>query len=96
MYRFQSEVNPGAYLLVGEAERAAILSNSDFSAAYVEEGIAFYVPEADSNMGDNIYRFRSTTLAGSYIYVDETERQDILDNFSNSFVDEGLAFAAVV
>ncbi len=96
MYRFQSEVNPGAYLLVGEAERAAILSDSDFSAAYIEEGIAFYVPEADSDTGANIYRFRSTTLAGGYIYVDETERQDILDDFSNSFIEEGLAFAAVV
>ena len=96
MYRFQSEVNPGAYLLAGEAERSAILSDPNFSAAYTEEGLAFYVADPDSSEADNIYRFRSTTLAGSYIYVDETERQGILENFSESFVEEGIAFAAEV
>lgn len=96
MYRFQNQVNPECYVLVGEEERNAILEDSDLSNAFSEQGIAFYVLEADSNSGENIYRFRSVEMTGNYIYVTESERQTILNDHSNTFIEEGMAFAAEI
>ncbi len=39
-----------------------------------------------------IYRFRSLDISGGYLYVGEEERQSILTNYRNSFIEEGLAF----
>ncbi|BAQ63278.1 Calx-beta domain-containing protein [Geminocystis sp. NIES-3709] len=39
-----------------------------------------------------MYRFRSLDTQGSYLYVGEEEKQSILANYSNNFIEEGLAF----
>ncbi|MBL1208424.1 Calx-beta domain-containing protein, partial [Geminocystis sp. GBBB08] len=39
-----------------------------------------------------MYRFRSLDTQGSYLYVGEEERESILSNYSNNFIEEGLAF----
>ncbi|RMD73013.1 MAG: hypothetical protein D6822_00300, partial [Cyanobacteria bacterium J149] len=39
-----------------------------------------------------MYRFRSLNTEGSYLYVGEEERDSILTNYTNSFIEEGLAF----
>jgi subtilisin-like proprotein convertase family protein len=89
MYRFQSIANPGTYLLVGEPERESV--NNDFADSFIEEGLAFYVYNTDSSIGETVYRFRNLDRPGTYLYVTETERENILDNYSN-FVEEGAAF----
>lgn len=94
MYRFQSQENPECYIIVGEAERAAINSNPDLSGAFQEENLAFYVYAGGSDDGSDIYRFRSNTMMGNYLYVTELEKDYILDHYEDTFVNEGVAFAA--
>ena len=66
MYRFQSEVNPGIYLFVGESERESI--NENFAESFTEEGLAFYTRSADSEMGTDFSRFQNTAQPGTYLY----------------------------
>lgn len=47
-------------------------------------------PEGDL-LETDIYRFQNTDVPGTYIYVGESEAQNIRDNFDN-FTEEGLAF----
>jgi len=42
----------------------------------------------------DIYRFQSLTIPGTYLYTEGTERDIINSNFSDSFVEEGIAFRA--
>jgi hypothetical protein len=74
-------------LYVGEEERQNLLNSNNFG--FVEEGLAFYTYGADTQQGEDIYRF--STVPGGYIFVGETERQSILQNFS-SFTQQGIAF----
>jgi hypothetical protein len=89
IYRFQNKIAPGTYLYVGETERESI--NRDFSNSFTEEGLAFYVFGANEGEGTTLYRFQNSAQPGTYIFVAEAERTNILENFS-SFVEEGIAF----
>jgi len=81
---------------VGESERSNIQGDANLSQAFNEEGLAFHVYGAGSGEATEFYRFRNLNLPGSYIYATGTERENILANFSNSFVEEGIAFEAEV
>ena len=48
-------------------------------------------PNPEDLLETDIYRFQNTNVPGTYIYVGETEAQNIRDNFDN-FTEEGLAF----
>ena len=96
LYRFQSNENPGSYLLVGESERFNIQSDANLSQAFREEGLAFYVYGVDASEATEFYRFRNLNIAGSYLYVTCAERDNIIANYSNSFVEEGVAFEAEI
>ncbi|GAB4310810.1 MAG: hypothetical protein Kow0091_17120 [Geminocystis sp.] len=89
IYRFQNQNQPGTYLYVGEQERQSVLQN--YSNTFVEEGIAFYVYGADANKGTDIFRLQNLDVPGTYIYVKEQEKNNILANFDN-FRLEGVAF----
>lgn len=89
LYRFQSKIRPGTYLFAGEEERVSI--NQNFSESFTEEGLAFYVYEADSGIGTTFYRFQNTGLPGTYIFAGLSERESILENFP-TFQEEGAAF----
>ncbi|MGI0483444.1 Calx-beta domain-containing protein, partial [Geminocystis sp. CENA526] len=39
-----------------------------------------------------MYRFRSLDTQGAYLYVGAEEKESVLTNYSNNFVEEGLAF----
>ena len=94
LYRFQSTENPGAYLWVGESERASIQSDGNLSQAFTEEGLAFYVYGPGSGQATEFYRFRNLNVTGSYLYATGAEREQILANFSDSYLEEGVAFEA--
>ncbi|ELS02649.1 hypothetical protein Xen7305DRAFT_00023670 [Xenococcus sp. PCC 7305] len=96
LYRFQSNENPGSYLLVGESERSNIHSDANLSQAFTEEGLAFYVYGVGAAEATEFYRFRNLNLAGSYLYVTGAERDDIIANFGDSFIEEGVAFEAEI
>ena len=89
IYRFQNNIIPGTYLYTGEAERNNI--NTNFSETFTEEGLAFYVYGANEGQGSTLYRFQNTAQPGTYIFVAEEERENIIENFP-SFVEEGIAF----
>ncbi len=95
-YRFQSNANPRAYLWVGDSERANIQNDENFSQAFTEEGLAFYVYGAGSGQATEFYRFRNLNINGSYLYATGAERDNIIANFSDSYVEEGIAFEAEI
>lgn len=87
--RFQNRNLPGTYLFAGEQESVSIRQN--FSNTFMEEGIAFYALSADANLGTDYYRLQNTQVPGTYIFVDEQEKNNILANFPQ-FQLEGVAF----
>ena len=53
-------------------------------------------PEPDEDLLDtDIFRFQNNAVPGTYIYVGESEAQNIRENFDN-FTEEGLAFQVAV
>ena len=44
-----------------------------------------------NDLNTNIYRFQNSSVPGTYLFVGEAERANIIENFTN-FVEEGLAF----
>ena len=46
----------------------------------------------DSLLDTPIYRFQNLAVPGTYLFVREEERQTIKRDFSESFIEEGLAF----
>ncbi len=94
LYRFQSNENPGTYLWVGESERANIQNDENLSQAFTEEGLAFYVYGVGAGQATEFYRFRNLNIAGSYIYATGVERENIIANYSDSYIEEGIAFEA--
>ena len=94
LYRFQSN-SQGTYLLVGEGERDAILADPNLSGAFTEEGLAFYAYEPGSEEATKYNRLRNVNVPGAYLYVTGDELANIQTNFSETFVDEGVAFEVV-
>ena len=90
LYRFQSNSNPGRYLYVGEEERASI--NENLAESFNEEGLAFYVYGAGADVATQFNRFRSSVSQENYLYATGEEAQNIRENFTDTFVDEGAAF----
>lgn len=56
----------------------------------VDIGSYEFIPQNDS-LNNPIYRFQNTALPGSYLFVGEEERQNILTNYP-TFKEEGFAF----
>ncbi|MDJ0531809.1 MAG: peptidylprolyl isomerase [Xenococcaceae cyanobacterium MO_207.B15] len=53
------------------------------------------VIDPDSDLNTPIYRFQNSDIPGTYLFVAEEERANILENFTN-FEEEGLAFRVAV
>ena len=90
--RFRNEAVSGSYLYVSEAEAEGIREN--FADDFTEEGSAFDVSSEQQNGLVQFNRFRNNSLSGSYIFANEEESQNIRDNFSDVFTDEGTSFFA--
>lgn len=88
--RFANLNVPGTYLYANEEESISIRSN--FSHVFSEEGIAFYAYSGDAGIGTDYYRMSNTEVSGTYIFVNEFEKNQILANFPQLFVNEGIAF----
>ena len=58
---------------------------------FIEEGTAFYAYGAGSGKGIEYYRMQNTQQAGTYIFVNEAEKNQIIDSFPQ-FSLEGIAF----
>ena len=95
LYRFQSN-SQGTYLLVGEVERDAILNDPNFSGEYTLEGLAFYVYSPGSGEATTFNRLRNLNIPGAYLYATGGELANIQANFTDTYVDEGPAYEAVI
>ena len=93
IFRFQSVNNPGTFLFVEEEERQSV--NANFSADFVEEGTAFFVLPATSDVGTTLFRFQNTNQPGTFLFADAEERTSILADFPQ-FVEEGAAFNVAI
>ena len=92
VYRFQSTITPSTYLYVREEERQNIKQN--FADSFTEEGIAFNAAIEPDDELIALYRFQNTQRPGTYLFVGEGERNNIISNpnLSNTFNEEGIAF----
>jgi|GEM_PF-4396485 len=94
LYRFRS--NQGTYLYVGEDERNNINNDVNFSGEYTEEGRAFSVYGVGEGKATPFNRFRRLDMLGVYRYATGDEAVDIQNNFSDLYIDEGIAFEAEI
>ncbi len=88
--RFANTQVSGTYLFASEAESVSIREN--FGDVFAEEGIAFYAYDADANVGIDYYRLANTQVDGTYLFVNQQERDSALAQFPSLFRDEGVAF----
>lgn len=88
--RFANLNVPGTYLFATEGESASIRAN--FGNVFAEEGIAFYAYDANANVGIDYYRLANTQVPGTYLFVNQQEKDSALAQFGGLFVDEGVAF----
>lgn len=98
LFRFRNTTfDTGTYIFVSEAEKEQIIDNLDQNRTFALEGNGEPAFIASSSEGDDLapfYRFQSDVTPGSYIFVGEEERNNIQENFADSFTEEGLAFYA--
>ncbi|WP_330202846.1 hypothetical protein [Cyanobacterium sp. Dongsha4] len=88
--RFQNKIISGTYLFASEEESVSIRQN--YSETFKEEGIAFYALGASANQGVDVFRFRNTQIEGTYLFALAEEATSIRQNYSHTFVEEGIAF----
>ena len=95
----QQEVTAGTEYIIGvngdgESARSYNPITGEGATAGSTGSYTLSVTESNSDedlLETDIYRFQNTNVPGTYIYVGESEAQNIRDNFDN-FTEEGLAF----
>ena len=93
--RLESNEIPGTFLYVGEEELNNINADPNFSNAFTNQGIAFYVYGVGANQATPFTRFQNSDVPGTYLYATGEEVVNIRENFK-SFIEEGLAFEAAI
>ena len=90
VYRFRNKIN-GSYLwTISQIERASI--NLNYRTTFVEEGVAWFAKENAAQGYSPLYRFRNLTNATYFYTASETEKSNVVDNYSLTFVLEGVAY----
>lgn len=92
VYRIQNTSLPGSYFFtIYDSERFDALK---FNPGWKLEGAAFYTATGAADGLSPVYRFRNKTN-GSYVYtIYQSEYQSLLDNYSATFVLEGVSWYA--
>jgi len=93
VYRFWSPVLSRHFYTISETERDKLINN--YSHVWTYEGPA-YSAFADSNQPGTlpIYRFWSGTLNAHFYTMSESEKNKLIDNYSNVWTYEKIAFYA--
>ena len=93
VYRFWSASLHAHFYTIDEAERDQLLVHP--SGAWACEGVAFY---AWSQPGEKdtlpVHRFWSARLGCHFFTISETEKAQLIDQFSDTWTYEGIAFYA--
>ncbi|BAQ65275.1 Calx-beta domain-containing protein [Geminocystis sp. NIES-3709] len=90
--RFRNSSLEGAYIYAGEEESESIRGNYP---QFIDEGVAFYAYGKGSQITNNITRFQNADSPGSYLYTALPETENVINDYSNSFNLEGIAFEAL-
>ncbi|MEM9275437.1 MAG: hypothetical protein AAGA80_21090, partial [Cyanobacteria bacterium P01_F01_bin.143] len=93
--RLESNQLPGTFLYVGEEELASINADPNFSNAFTDQGVAFYVYGAGAGEETPFSRFQNSDVPGTYLYATGEEADSIRANFPG-FIDEGIAFEVAI
>lgn len=88
--RFRNKQIAGTYLFATETESQSILR--DYPTTFELEGTAFYAYGADAGLGTDYYRLANLQVPGTYLFVNETEKNSALAQFPNLFSNDGVAF----
>ncbi|ELS01276.1 heme peroxidase family protein [Xenococcus sp. PCC 7305] len=94
LYRFRSD--RGIYLYVGEAERHSINDDPNLANVFTYEGWAFSVYGVGAGAGTEFYRFRDLNSPNNYLYATGTEAEVIRTEYANTYLEEGVAFEALI
>jgi lysyl endopeptidase len=90
VYRFRNKIN-GSYLwTISQIERESI--NLNYRTTFVEEGVAWFAKENAAQGYTPLYRFRNVTNATYFYTASEIEKNNVVNNFSRTFVLEGVAY----
>ena len=93
--RLESNQLPGTFLYVGDEELASINADPNFSNAFTNQGVTFYVYGAGAGEESPFNRFQNSDVPGTYLYATGAEADNIRANFPG-FIDEGVAFEALI
>lgn len=90
VHRFRNVLN-GSYLYtIYDTEKADIITN--YNSTFVYEGVAWYAKQTPGTGWSALYRFRNL-LNGTYLFsAYESEKDDIVANYSAVFQLEGTAY----
>ena len=94
VYRFWSPVLVAHFYTISESERDKLINI--YPHVWTPEGIAFYVYAPDEQPVDAkpVYRFWSGTLGTHFYTIDETEANKLIDDYSNVWTHEYIAWYA--
>jgi hypothetical protein len=95
IYRFWSDVLRAHFYTIKEAEKNKLINQ--FSHVWTYEGVAFYAyPEGSQIPGTSpVYRFWSDSLRCHFYTITEAEKDKLINNYSNIWTFEGIAWYAV-
>lgn len=92
VFRFFNTNSGGHFFTINEAERDYVIENLSDSLNY--EGTGFYASEIDTAQTEEVYRFYNTSSGGHFFSTSEAERDYVIENLSDTFNFEGIAFYA--
>jgi hypothetical protein len=95
VYRFWSDKLSGHFYTVNEDEKNWLIK--EYAHVWTFEGVAFYAyPPGLQPAGTiPVYRFWSPTKSDHFYTASESERKNLLTNFSSVWTDEGIAWYAI-
>ena len=95
MYRFWSAKLSSHFYTVNESEKDWLIA--EYAHVWTFEGVAFYAypPGSQPIWAIPVYRLWSPTKMDHLYTISESERKNLLTNFSNMWTDEGIAWYAI-
>ncbi len=94
VYRFWSDTLGGHFYTISETEKDKLVR--DFAHVWKFEGVAFYAyPPDRAPVGSKpVYRFWSDSLGRHFYSIRESEKQKLVDQFTQVWTFEGVAWYA--
>lgn len=94
VYRFWSDTLGHHFYTISETEKDKLITQ--YAHIWTFEGTAFYAyPEGSQPAGTRpVYRFMSESLGGHFYTISETEKDNLIANYSHVWTFEGTAFHA--